>query len=105
MKALLPLALALLIVDAGPDQTVRFSFHLDPQHPGHIQLQGKVGISDSAVKTDFRWVAVSGKGMILHPNRLDTILRVWEPGTYHLMLLAGDGKHLVNDSVIITVER
>jgi hypothetical protein len=104
MKGLLPLALALLIVDAGPDQTVKFGFHLDAQHPGHIQLQGKVGISDSGVKTDFRWVAVSGTGMILHPKRLDTILRVWEPGTYHLMLLAGDGEVLVNDSVTITVE-
>jgi hypothetical protein len=103
MIGLLSLALALLTVDAGPDQTIHFGFHLDAQHPGHIQLRGKVNTSDSGVKPDLQWVAVSGKGMILHPKRLDTILRVWEPGTYHLMLLAGDGKHLVNDSVIITV--
>ena len=88
------------IVDAGPDQTVKFG--------QTVSLDGTV--SDDGLPTggtlNIQWTKTSGPGLVtfVNPNEGLTDVTLALDGTYVLTLTANDGELEASDDVTITVQ-
>ncbi len=93
-------------VNAGPDQSVRFARPPSYQAPGIVQLHGIVD-GGKAFQWQFPYPQDTSRLRLEDSKNLTPRLFIFEsllPQHIRIWLVASDGKQIVTDEVIITIE-